>query len=312
MNKKIYIIIATFAALLTVSCVRDEILYPTSNYYLAFDLQHIVEKDADAPQIYMANFYNTVNGKLEYQEIIRPLSHPPGMPVGGYIQGITPGQYHMVVYNFDSKKNIIENENNYDYSYAHTKVLSYNGSTPIVITPDNLYVHSETVDIKYVTGENAYIIDCEPQLLVETWKLNVNGIKNIEKLVKMTVYVSGQVRGKYIKQKNEKVDEKVIICFDATPPTTKAGDVPETFSINYQTYGQIENGQRILVTVIAEGPDGSTYYAQKDITEQILDPSNENKEVDIDADFKIEERKQGGFDPSAREWDENRERWEIS
>ena len=127
---------AALAAVMVIgSCKRDPIVYPKSNYYL------VIKTDKEArdtvpqtPKVYAANFYNPATGRLVLNTYIHPNAHPKDMPEGGYVDGLTPGEYDLLVYAFDDNV-ITENEGNSEKIYAQTKESARSNGTPIVNDP---------------------------------------------------------------------------------------------------------------------------------------------------------------------------------
>ena len=305
--KKIYIIsLFILAAVFCLdSCKREPIVYATSNYYLAIDSDPGV---SDVGSIYSVNFYNQSTGSLVYQTFIYADQHPEGKPRGGYLTGIEPGNYNMLVYSFDSKSDYIRNENQYGKVYTDTEVLNYNNGTPIIKEPQPLLEWSKETGIPYVTGKDIHIIYIQPENVIEKWSVNVSGVKNLDRAQKITFLLSGQSRGRFIGLNQQKLNDKAILSFNGNPEDiifrTKAEEGELILVTTYHTFGKLEADQRCLLTLQIEGPGGMMYYAQEDVTSQITDPDNTGHGINMETDIDIEPLKDGGFDPKADPWDD--------
>ena len=298
------------------ACRRDTIQYPTSAYYVA------IETDADAsavagtpaPKIYSMNFYDAASGRLVLHDYIRPAYRPEGLPEGGYANGLTPGEYDIVIYNYDTSTTIVDREEQLSGAYARTDVYGYSQGTPIIKMPDPLYIHSGHVDVPYITTEDGlYIILTEPVPVLERWTVSVGGIRNAENLRGMVIYLSGQCRGLYA-ETGEPLQEKAILRFAAdTQLMTRADGESVTIITGYNTFGRLADGTRCLLTVQAAGPEGSVYYYQEDVTAKIAEAEKKGTNAfSVDADLEINPAQQGGFDPKAEEWDSQTEYIELS
>lgn len=306
MKKTILAILSVAAVVMSTSCQRDPILYPTSDYYVAVKVNIDTDRDPAAaePTLYVASFYDTLSHKLLHRAYIRPASHPAGLPPGGYVQGIEPGAYDMLVYNIDSRVTSVENADYYPQVYARTGVNTYSGNTPIIYAPDHLYVCSERVHVPYITAEDGvYVIDSELSSVAEPWRVIVRGIRNLDIAQGLSFLLSGQTRGVMLSDR-AKLSERAIVLFAGAVDSVavKSGEGLQV-DTRYNTFGKLAGDDlRCLMTLTVTGPNGSVYYVQEDVTQQILESQDTDRTIIIDADIEIRPREDGGFAPVAEPW----------
>ena len=303
--RKIYIVLLVLAALFaSVSCKREPIVYPTGNYYLEVNLNEIHE-DLQSGSLWQVLMYDPATGMKVYETFITPLLHPAGMPTGGYIIGVQPGEYDLVVFNRDTRVTSFNFGDASRKLYAYAPNSGYNGDTPIVFEPDELYVWQATVKIPYVSGDDVHIVTTKPKTILDTREIVVHGVKNLDIAQNIALYVSRQDRGSWLCP-IKKLNERCIVVAEGEVRFvgTKADDDDKGLVIwtPFSTFGAMDgdDGKSILLTVAIEGPNGSIYYAQADITDQWM---SGQKIIETTLDVEVEPLQQGGFDPHANEWD---------
>lgn len=305
------------ALMFLTSCQREEIVYPTSNYYLAITVEpDVQQKDYVKPTIFVASFYDVETGKLAYSTFVRSESHPMGLPAGGFVTGITPGDYDLIIYNFDTHVTSIEEKGWYDRIYAFAEVAGRSKDVPITYAPDHLYWHKERVHVPYITEhDGVHIIRASLRTVLESWTVIIDGVKNANLATGIVFYISGQAIGRYL-GKDELVGQRSIVMFGGRPEAvdvlpvepdvveTKAEDEePYVIVGDYTTFGRLAGVDRILLTMQIAGPNGSVYTAQEDVTAQVIDPANTEHVIRATVDIEIQERPDGGFNPEATPWE---------
>lgn len=312
MKRIICTILAATGIIITLaSCRRDPIVYPTSNYYVSIEPE-MAETDTEEnlPKVYAVNFYDPGTGRLVLNTFVHPYAHPKDMPPGAYIAGLVPGDYDLLVYCFDNNV-ITENEGSASRVYAHAKDVERSNGTPIVAQPDHHYVYTEKISVPYVTADDGvHIIPTKPVDITESWTVKVLGIKNLQIAGKISLFISGQVRGDMLLPEPAKLNERAIILFEGRVEDLEITKADGEQSLNivapYRTFGRLDEDVRCLLTVQIEGPNGINYYIQADVTDQILDRQDKDRLIIVDSDLEIEERKDEGFNPQADEWDEEK------
>lgn len=293
------------------SCKRDPIVYATSNYYVSIETETApTDTEENLPRVYAVNFYDPGTGRLVLNTFVHPYAHPKDMPPGAYITGLVPGEYDLLVYCFDNNV-ITENEGSASRVYAHAKDVERSNGTPIVAQPDHHYVHAERITVPYViSGEGVHIIPTHPMDITESWTVKVLGVKNLSIAGKISLFISGQVRGDMLLPQPTKLNEKAIILFEGRLEDLAATKAEDETSLDivapYRTFGRFGDDVRCLLTVQIEGPNGTNYYIQTDVTDQIEDQQDKDRLIIVDSDLEIEERKDEGFNPQADEWKEDK------
>lgn len=306
----ILFLMAAAAVAFSAACQRDPIEYPTSNYYVAISV--IVETDgATEPTVYAVVFYDPSTQKEVYRTFIYADQHPEGMPVGGYVTGIDPGEYDMLVYNVDTRVSEVYGADWLTGAYAASGVASRVNDVPVIYAPDHLYRYCGRVTVPYITvADGVYVIEAPLRSTVEDWNILVLGVKNLDIAQSVTFLVSGQTRGRMMKD-GAKLTERSIVTFAGeiregkglVDIETKSGESLVLYT-PYTTFGKLDGDQRVLVTLAITGPGGSTYYGQADVTQQVLDQQEKkDRLIIIDSDIDIKPREQGGFSPEAKPWD---------
>ena len=323
MMKKCFVSLFVLAvvAVAGISCQREEIEYPVSNYYVSLSVTpNPLQKEFSMPPIYSANFYDMETGKLSYSTYLRTGFHPARLPEGGYVTGLVPGDYKVLVYNFDLRRSSVIDRQVYERAYAEAEILSRSNDVAVTDTPDNLYVYSDQIKVPYVTAkDDIFIIDAAMKDIVECWTVRVEGVKNANLAEKITFYMSGQSAGKYLSN-SQMLKERSIVTFlghveeavfhveDNVQAVDSVGTKAATDSTgfvmvgDYTSYGALESVDRILLTIHVVGPNGSNYFEQIDVTDQVRNPENVNHIVNTVFDVEIKEREDGGFSPTANPW----------
>lgn len=307
-NLTIFVIaaLALVGGLLSASCQRDPIVYPTGDYYVSIKV-NAKTSDGSEPQIFAVNFYDTLTHRLINRFFIRPEAHPAGMPAGGYVSGVEAGVYDILVYNYDTKIASVRNTDFLSQSYSQSETASWHNGIPIIYAPDHLYSYCERVSIPFVTEDDGvYVINTVLDPLVEDWTVIVEGVKNLDIATGISFLLSGQTFGRTM-QDAAKMQDRVLVLFQGviaqrSPVETKSG---ENLYIRtpYTTFGKLESDQRCLMTMTIMGPNGSQYVAQYDVTDQILDQQDKDHIIYLNSDIVVEPRQDGGFDPQVQPWD---------
>lgn len=297
--------VALFSVL--AGCQRDVIVYPTGNYYIDVDLKKLPELPKES-SLWQVIFYDANTKMKAFETYITPMLHPSDMPTGAYIRGLQPGLYDAVVFNRNATVTAFNMGDASDRLYAYSPNAGYSESTPIVFAPDDVYVWSGRVNVPYVSGENVHLIAVQPEPILDTREFVITGIEGLDIAEKIFLYLSRQDRGSWLCPVHQ-LNEKVILVAEGQTRSvnpevlTKAETDSLVIWTPINSFGIVdgdEEGQPILLTVAIEGPNGSIYYAQADVTEQIL---SGEKVIFVTVDIEVEPLEQGGFDPNATPWD---------
>lgn len=304
---------ALVAALtLALSCQRAEIEYPTSDYYLAVAFAD-GSTAASHQTTFAAGFYDTETGKLAYSTLLRSESHPMGLPAGGYVTGLVPGDYDMVVYNFDTQRTSVHDAENWNRIYADAVMITRQNDVPVTFNPDHLWVYGERIHVPFITaGDGVFVIETSLASIVEEWTVTVDGIRNLDIAEGISFFISGQSRGQYLGA-GDILKERAIVSFDGSVEKEVLSEPDEENPVEadgeglvargrYRTFGALASADRVLLTVEVKGPNGSVYYGQADVTEQVFDRANADRAIRATVDIEVAPRTDGGFTPEAKPW----------
>lgn len=297
------------------SCRREPIEYPVSNYYISFDFAGVdveVDDDTAINKIYAVVFFEKGTGRYVYSTYIRPFNHPSSMPVGGYVDGIEPGDYTVIVYGFDSKTVRVNNETSFKSIYADTDKYGYSEKVPVMYMPDGMMYDCLDVSVPYVTDtDKTYIIKTHPSDVCSGKRINIFGVTNLERAESVTLYVSGQCPGLMMGGGLVKVEGNAIVLFDGRvaglESLTKA-DVEIDMSKPHiegdlVTFGRSTGGENVILTVFVTAVGGRVSWAQVDVTDLMAASEEEGTDhIDVIVELDVYERNDGGFDPKADPW----------
>lgn len=303
-----------FLAFVTMSCQRDPIFYPTSDYYVGIEVEpDSFDEDFVMPSVYVASFYDVNDGKLVYSTFLRGDQHPADLPMGGYVAGIEPGEYDLLVYSYNLRRSEINESNSWNRVYANANLIGRSNGVRVTYAPDYIYLYSDRIKVPYITEDDGvFIIGSKLESIVDTWNVIVCGIRNLDIAESVTFYISGQAGGRYLGLDHQ-VNERSIVTFDGScmervfPAVSSTKAFTDSVGLvaagRYTSFGMLENVERVLLTVQIIGPNGSSYFGQFDVTDQLLDENNVQHLIVVYMDEEIKEREDGGFNPEAKPWD---------
>ncbi len=294
------------ALLVSPACQREAIVYPTSDYYLAVTVEpDPLQKEFVNPSIYVANFYDAATGRLSYSTFIRTEGHPEGLPAGGFVTGVTPGDYDLIVYNFDTRTTTVEEAASRDRIYAYAEIAGRSSDVPVTFVPDPLYTYCERISVPYVAeGDGVHVIRATLRPALETWTVVVDGVRNASLAETVIFYLSGQAMGRYLGDGSHVRQRSIVMASGHVDAAEPAADAQDSLVIvgDYLTFGYLDGVDRVLLTMQITGPNGSLYTAQEDVTAQMLDPGNDGHVIRVTFDIEVKEREDGGFTPKAEPW----------
>ena len=297
-------LVAIFAAMtLLLSCQREDILYNTGNYYLGLSVVASAEDESVLSSMYLVNFYDTNTGKCVYSTYLRPDLHPAGFPAGGYVIGVEPGEYDLLVYDMGTQVSDVREADRFDRVYATATLAGRVNDTPVLNNPDPMHFFASRVTVPYITDKDqVYIIEAPLRDAVQHWTVHVDGISNADIAESVWFYISGQEEGYYLGLDTPIGNRAVVLFPGHAVVETKAGG--DKVDAEFGTFGVDNAAERYLLTAVVTGPNGSVYYGQADVTEQvILGYTSGSNEINATITMEVEPRSQGGFDPKAEPWD---------
>lgn len=310
---------------LAVGCQRrpleeqDDSLYLRLNLNLELEcagVKHTVEE----PELMRVVFYDP--------ETMAEVSDDYVRAEGGYINA-RPGNYKMLVYNFDTEATLIKNHYSLPSIEAYTgeipnstrtslltkfeaarqntksELVAPGPTTPIVYEPDHLFVARQDVEILRTSEEQ--VIEAKGHSIVEMYYIAVR-LLNKENLASAQALISGQVgSNKFGFEGGQSADEVILYFNMRAGEDIRSGE--DVLWANFQTFGKLPEAEsRLWLTVVITGVDGSTEMWQKDITDEFENNPDhyiyiEEPPIDV-PDPPEGEGGGGGFQPSVGEWEE--------
>ena len=306
------------------SCVRIPLYDRETGVYLKISIRvntqistpGITRAEEVKPEKMQVNFYDVETHALVSKFYVAPQ--------GGFID-IAPGIYDMIVYNIDTEQtHVINGSSSRGQVYAYTDFettgmpanwrSANNSTTPdgsyIIREPDHLYVaRMERVHIpERSTQDKTVEIYVEAQSILETYTFRATNITNIKDAGVVKVYITGQVRGRYLWD-NHYPAEAVAITFDC-----QVNQADNEISTVFNTFGKFPNA---VNTVYLHIFVGSSYDKGKeyvfDVTEQFDNPDNTSHQIIVSEEINVPEAGSGngGFVPNVKDWESENENINI-
>ena len=169
--------------------------------------------------------------------------------------------------------------------------------------PEMLWsAHAERLVIK-TNGEKSFIT-LKPKARVKHCSVEIKNVQNLRGVKAMSASISGLSGGWYAGI-DELSSEKVTIPF---PVTVDVANSKVTGSVNVFGHCPIQPNKHILM-VYAQLNDGSNWYYEDDVTDQIHDPEQKDEtHIKIELDKlplpKPNPGTEGGLQPSVSKWNE--------
>lgn len=302
MNKAKRGFILCVTALLTVSvvsaCRRDPIFDERSDYRVVISPVYdmLYERPEKVPSLFRVLFYDTQSHNLESANTVGGS--------GGYLYNIHPGVFDILIYNYTLNRTKVTHEENLSLIQAGTSILSYR-ETPVVETPDHLFVQRlEKVTIPHLSSlDGPFILQCEPSSVVDSWILIVDGIKGLRNADCIDINISGQAQNSFIARSegNRINNVNVTISFKAQCDYAKG-----LICTPFTTFGKIADERAELeLDIRIVGSGGEVYSCKTDVTDQFDNPENIRHEIRATFDITINERRDGGMNPYAEQWNQD-------
>lgn len=239
---------------------------------------------------------------------------------GGCIS-VAAGTYDAICVNSDKEIHRIngkETRKSFEVTSAETRVLqgllasmaqsaprATDGSKERVMSePEMLWsAHAERLVIK-TNGEKSFIT-LKPKARVKHCSVEIKNVQNLRGVKAMSASISG-LSGGWFAGIDELSPEKVTIPF---PVTVDVANSKVTGSVNVFGHCPIQPNKHILM-VYAQLNDGSNWYYEDDVTDQIHDPEQKDDETHIKIELdklplpKPNPGTEGGLQPSVSKWNE--------
>lgn len=311
MSRLRYILLVAVVALLAAACQRR----PLEEEYLRVYLDLEIERDVlnydvadDEPGKMRVVFFDAVT--KEY------LSHDFVSHDGGYV--FAPyGDVDMVVYNIEAEDTRVRDY--YSWTgiaaftnevsdqqlsrfkhYLQSRVDTRPSYDDIRLTPGHLFVAREqNIHIPRTITDEVFVIRTTAHTIVESWTVEVNGIKGMEWIGSVSMMISGQVSHNYI-ARNIRSEEPVALYFDAVSAQRNSTIMTSRF----ETFGREHtSGDAALLSILFTDVQGHPYMYNFDVSDQMV--NNPRQHIVISGDIDIPKPEiGGGFKPTVDDWKE--------
>lgn len=289
-------IITAAAAVLTIclsaSCRREPLHELRSSYYLDLDISlESLYKQPQMPSTVTAVFYDHETGEMAFQEFVSGK--------GGYLYGVTPGTYDILLYSLGTTFTHVEDISRMDEAYAHTNRISpeYN----LKYEPDHLLVGTlyNQVIPALVEFDDTFVIHAHMETIVDTWKLIVRKIKGLRNATSIGIMIDGLVDSKKLASRIYSDTEMNMYFAGVIDNEYRLIETP--FCIFGKLPGEVSE-LNLQISVI--GDDGASYKLKTDVTDQFNDPDNTQHLIIVDFDIEIKAKEGGGFQPVVDKWED--------
>ena len=300
--------LALFAAVSILgSCAREPIQRPLKDVRIQFridlslnDSTQWVKPDTTGPSLIKVNFYNPQSGRMEGTMYTTKK--------GGNVTGVSAGTYDIVVFSDDAQYTRIVGEENFSTLLANTdkvksKVKAKSKAdgevdeSVAIVMPDHLFVGRMlgVVIPEVMEKDSTLTIPVDMKTIIESYKIEIDGIKGLENVSAADLYLAGHAAGRYLGRDtltNEFAMLHVPCYMDYYNKLIKA---------TCTTFGKIMTADALAkLHLVVNGADGTVYDFETDISDQYLRPDHILK-FHIDGDIKA--REAGTFQPEVEEWD---------
>ncbi|MCQ2185054.1 MAG: DUF5119 domain-containing protein [Bacteroidales bacterium] len=282
--------------LLTISCHRDPICYPSGTYSIVVDVDDsaLYMKPAPVANLQLS-LYDPSSGREVYKTFLS--SRSTGLPA------LPRGTYMIAVWSKDAGITDVSYTNNYRLLSATSAIVG-GGVQKIIAAPDHLLAFSSgDFSVPEFSDGGNHEFHILLKSVVDTWMIEVEGVSGLQWLSDASFTVSNQVKE---------------LLFDSWRPDgvcsvqATGGRVSPSGLIlcPFGTFGMLPDG-RVEVEARLRSQDGLVHSMKSDVTSQVRDPSNSKHLIRIHFPVQLSALRQGGLQPGACDWDEEYESIEV-
>lgn len=343
--RQIALLVLSAVVVLLPGCERRPILAPSNPILLRLkidlNIQNVDPLTFAEPEVMRVLFYDPVTNTKISEDYL---------PATGGPINIVPGDYTLLVYNFDTESVLIKNDSYFHDIEAYTGPISSTTranvlqtiqkaqatraagddqqsaedaewdaamkalqNSEIVYEPDHLFVARQPITIYETTGEQ--VIETDVATVVETYYISVR-VKNIQYMASAQALLTGQVKSNKIGYDKEtgKSTEDVTLYFQMGPGTDAENN--DVVCAHFNTFGKLPNAEsRLWLTILITNTDGTTAEWHRDITDEFHeeDPDDDRQIIIVEPEIDIpkpETGTGGGFTPIVDDWEE--EQYDIN
>lgn len=330
------VLVLLSAALFSTRCVRRPLVDIGNTHYVRVyvneDLKNVttgfydeslVKPDYSSPEIMRVVLYDATDGRVVSERYLRSRgSDSRGNYYYGYVIA-PPGDYRLLVYNFDTRSTVIRNDHIYEGAEAYTGEISEMlqnhlstradaGSERIVYVPDHLFVdRHDALSISYSqdvdTLLNADYDHFMAESVVKSYYLQVKvtGADHLSSAVGLLTGMSGSAM---LNDGSIREDNPVTVYFDMIKGEPTAVDEAYIYT-TFHTFGKLPDASNELsITFDIKTKDGRNLTTTLDITDKFSSPEAiEHQWILLDQILNIpdmEPSDEGGFAPGVGEWED--------
>lgn len=288
-----FVAAAMLSLLSVLSCQRDPIYDAASKYRFEFDIDDdVLFCNAVKPELIQVIFYDPQTGKK--------LDETYMSPEGGYLYSFQTGCYDIVAFTLGAERTDITYTKDLNLLTAETKVIQSSPAT-VINAPDHVFagvVRQASIPC-LSEADPQFVLTIPLKSVCDSWKVEVRGVKGLQYASSASLYLGNQ--GKEILLKEWKTNGNCTI-----KATGKVDVERGVIEIPFCTFAMGKDGQ-VTARLLVEGQDRKVRSGEFDVTSQVRDSTNSSHIITVDFPIELQPMTQGGLDPSADEWDENRE-----
>ena len=283
-----------FLILAACSCRREEILDDRCNYRIeiapTYDM--LYNKPAQAPKLYKICFYDPASGNLVTECTVG--EH------GGPLYNLRAGEYDVVVHDYSFNRTKVADNANSQSLRAYSSPVSYK-EYPVIETPDHLFVEQfRKLKVPHLSERDPeFVIRSEPRSIIDSWYLEVEGIKGLRNADIIDVYITGQSDALLFARDGDIFSgREAAIWFEAICDYENG-----LITTPFNTFGKLSGSfSELILNMRIVGVGGEVYLCNADVTGQFEDPDNIEHVISAHFDISINERKDGGMSPVTDDW----------
>ncbi|MCQ2059242.1 MAG: DUF5119 domain-containing protein [Bacteroidaceae bacterium] len=277
---------------------------------ISTEMMHVVLYDPETDRIVTETYISDTTRDASGQLI-----------VSGYVNA-TPGEYDVLVYNFDTESTQVRNQNSLNTVEAYTNEVqanirtryksSVNYDEAILYEPDHIIVGTELSHI-IPYHEDIHVIKTQALSVVDTYYLQIN-VSGLEYVSSAQALMGGMSSSNLIGTNTRNVTEPAAVYFEMQKDNVNGKDV---ICCTFNTFGKIDGiDSDLSVTFDVTTTDGRRVEKTFDITPifETLDAKehhwlilDEGYELVIDPPENPGGNKVnggGGFEPVVEDWEE--------
>lgn len=183
---------------------------------------------------------------------------------------------------------------------------SWDLNVPIIYEPDHLFVSVKKdahVPIRTVGKDTSIYIGAEAKSIVQTYKLEIAGIKGLQYAARAEAFLTGQIKSRFVG--TDSISQERATLYLPLKVEPKNG----LLSVTFNSFGQYPGEKsEIYLNVMLTSVGGERITCQFDVSKAIEEQEkNPDKELPIRFEEPIEVPKPqegSGFKPSLEKWDD--------